>query len=775
MRVPFRLLCFVLPFLSVQLHAAEQAWQLLDSGQRDVRASMVGQLPEGSYTAVNADLGRLRTQGRWTLTLPGGERLALAAQPALQHADGSLTVHARGEDGAHAHLTIGTTGLFGHIGSGLGRFEVLTDAIGTWLIHLDDPRIEVDGECGVDHHAVATPGEDEVDRGAGNLEQIDVAVLYSPAISARYPGPLLETRLNHLMAVANQATVDSQVDIVFRTVHRSEVPTPSSPDIFIALDNLSAGLRGEPADVFTGLDQLRQTHGADLVIFIWPHDIETRGACGVAFLPEQDANTLEWIDTRGVHVTNDGVSNWSICSDIVMTHEFGHNLGSVHQRFTPEEAGYNFAHVIPDVLNTIMGSFGSADRNRYLRMGVFSNPDILCGGLPCGSMVPGEEANAALTLKDFSSTVASYVDPVYPGLAPRPTPSNPDSDGDGSNDWIDPFPFDPFDGVPPEPPQPPGFVPPPLFDGSQIEHYELLVAASGSDQVHSWHMDGSWQGAVIQVDRLPYPDQRPALSDFNRMLIDDEGLIYMLASGSVRRFDRVIGGEVDIYLDSQPPFSPPGSLGDGFPRSMSFHPDGSTLLVLGNGNIQTFDGGANLIGFISGLPLAADPGTSDFDVRLRAVAFDANGKYYVVDDAASRIAIFAGPAVADYTGDLVEAGNPLIEDPWGMVLGNDGHLYLANGEADNVLRINAVSGQVEVLVPAGSGGLDMARDLALGPDGLLYVLSRDSSAVLRFDAADGSFIDQFVAAGHPALDQAQSLNFALRIDARIFRDRFEPE
>ena len=35
------------------------------------------------------------------------------------------------------------------------------------------------------------------------------------------------------------------------------------------------GLRGEPADVFTDLDQLRIDHGADLVVFTWPHDIET--------------------------------------------------------------------------------------------------------------------------------------------------------------------------------------------------------------------------------------------------------------------------------------------------------------------------------------------------------------------------------------------------------------------------------------------------------------------------------------------------------------------
>ncbi|AKS43131.1 zinc-dependent metalloprotease family protein [Wenzhouxiangella marina] len=752
--------------------AGTQAWQLLPAEQRSGVTSMVLQLPEGSYTAIDAALENLHRSDTWTLPLPGGDRLELQVVDRLRQGTEVVTIQARGQSGAHAHLTIGPTGLFGHIGSSEGRYQVLSDAAGSWLIHLDDPRIRVDSHCPVEGHAHASTAAGADPRGAGTLDQIDVALLYSPEISERYPGLLLDTRLSHLMAVANQAMVDSQVDIVFRTVHQEEVPTPGSPSIFLALDNMAAGLRGEPADVFTGIDALREEHGADLVIFVWPHDIETRGACGVAFLPEQDEVSGEWIDTRGVHVTNDGISNWSVCSDAVMTHEFGHNLGSVHQRFSPDEAGYNFAHVVPDVLNTVMGSFGSANRNRYLRMSVFSNPDISCGGAPCGSMVPGQEANAALTLNDFSSIVAGYAAPVYPGISDRPAPSNPDSDGDNSDDWTDPFPFDPFNGMAPPPPDPPGFVAPPLFDGSSIEHYELLVASSGSDQVHSWHMDGSWQGRVIQAERLPFPDERPALSEFTRLLVGADGSIYMTASASVRRFDRVSGAEFDVFLDSQPPFSSPGSLTDGFPRTMRFNEDQSQLVVLGNQTVQTYDAVGNLIGFFGGLPLAEDPINATFDVRPRDLAFHPSGKRYVIDDAESRILIFSSSSFEDYTGDLV-TGHSLIGDPWAMVMGEDEHLYLANGDNDNVLRISTLDGSVEVLIPAGAGGLDFARDLAFGPDGLLYVLSRGNSAVLRFDPNTGDFVDAFVPAGHPGLDQAQSLAFALRIDADIFRDRFE--
>lgn len=765
---------------SLAVDASEPAWQLIETSDQPSRiASMVDQLPPGVATRIVPSLSALRAGAHIRLDLPGRQSMEVNLAQAVAHANGDRTLHGHARPdssiGGHAHLTVGEQGLFGRIATRDGQFRIHTDRAGTWLIHLDDPRLVVDQDCGVDHQAMEIPAGDTTRRG-NEIHQVDVILLYSPDIADRYPGGLLDTRLNHLFAIANQTTVDSGVDLIFRKVHQQQVDQPSSPDIFAALTNMRNGLRGEPADVFTDLDQLRIDHGADLVVFTWPHDIETRGACGVAFFPQADEKTGIYDDTLGVHVTNDGISNWSICSDAVMTHEFGHNLGAQHQRFDPSQTGSNYAHVVPDILNTVMGSFGSADRNRYLRMSVFSSPDFNCGNAPCGSTGSGEESDNAQSLRNLSPVVSGYAAPVYPGTQTRPPPSFPDSDGDGIDDWTDPFPFDPFDGNPPPPPEPPGYVVPPLFDGSELDHFELLIASSGSDQVHAWNMQGEWQGMVVQAETNPFPDERPALSNFTRMSVADDGLVYMLASASVRRFDRISRAEVDIFLNSQPPFSTPGGLVDGFPRSMRFSPDQSQLMVLGNGNIQTYDSAANLISFRGGLPLAADPGTFQNPVRMRDIAFDsASGKHFIIDDAARRIAIFNGPQLADYTGDLVEAGAPEIEDPWSLVSGPDGDLFVANGSASNVLRVDGAAGSITIFVAAGSGGLDFARDLTFGPDGNLYVISRTNNAVLRFDGNNGSFIDAFVPAGSPGLDQPQSLQFTRRIDADIFNDRFESE
>jgi len=770
------LILFVLSVLTTAgaANAVEPAWQLL---HRDGRAaSMVDQLPDGTIHAIDPASARFRAGARLRLALPGGGALEVDLGLVQSHANGDRTLHGHAlrdsPIGGHVHLTVGEQGLFGHLSTPDGRFQVLTDAAGSWLIHLDDPRLTVDGECGVDHAGMHRPTRSS-EAASGTVEQVDVVMLYSPDIAERYPGSLLDTRLNHLFAIANQATVDSGVDLIFRKVHQQQVDLPASPDIFDALYAMSAGLRGEPADVFTGLDQLRADHGADLVVFTWPHDIETRGACGVAFLPQADEVTGIYDDTLGVHVTNDGISNWSICSDAVLTHEFGHNMGALHQRIDPSEEGFNYAHVVPEVLNTVMGSFGSADRNRYLRMSVFSSPDFNCGNAPCGSDTAGEETDNARILRDLAPVVAGYTTPVYPGLADRPAPSFPDSDGDGTDDWSDPFPFDASNGNPPPVPPPPGYEPPPLFDGSQPDHYELLVASSGNDQVHAYSFDGGWLGLAAQAEPIPFPDERPALSDFSRMGVTDDGLLYLLASASVRRFDRTTRAEVDIWLDSQPPFSSPGGLVDGFPRTMRFSPDQGQLMVIGYNNIQTYDTAAALLSYRGGLPLASDPGTLQSPVRMRDIAFDANGNHYIIDDAASRIAIFDGPQLTDYTGDLVEAGASEIEDPWSLVFGPDGALYVANGSADNVLRIDSTSGEIGTFVAPGSGGLDFARDLVFGPDGQLYVISRGNNAVLRYDGGDGSFIDAFLPPGTTGLDQPQSLIFTRRIDADIFADRFE--
>ena len=62
-------------------------------------------------------------------------------------------------------------------------------------------------------------------------------------------------------------------------------------------------------------------------------------------------------------------------------------------------------------------------------------------------------------------------------------------------------------------------------------------------------------------------------------------------------------------------------------------------------------------------------------------------------------------------------------------------------------------------VTPGSGGLDNPFDLVFGPDGNLYVGSTSNNNVLRFNGTTGAFIDTFVPSGSGGLTTANWLTF----------------
>jgi DNA-binding beta-propeller fold protein YncE len=71
--------------------------------------------------------------------------------------------------------------------------------------------------------------------------------------------------------------------------------------------------------------------------------------------------------------------------------------------------------------------------------------------------------------------------------------------------------------------------------------------------------------------------------------------------------------------------------------------------------------------------------------------------------------------------------------PQGLAFGLDGHLYVASGMTDQILRYDGVTGAfIDVFVAAGSGGLDLPRGIVFGPDGHLYVVSEATNRVLRY-------------------------------------------
>ncbi len=746
------------------------------------------QLPAERVIPLNLTPLRPQPDQALALYLGGERRLDLTVGSLVQHENGDVSIRASvaGQDqgAAHATLTYGDDGVFGRIQAKDGLFLVHTDATGTWLLDLNDDRIEVDrfhddtlgqpalhpmAQIQAEQAAAASPAEHTRSMLAqlanqhaqvNALSQIDVMFLYTPDMVTRYPGSLIETRLNHLVAIANQAMVDSQVPIAVRLVHHRLVDYTRNTNNSATLQDLRAAAAGTPVPGFAGLDTIRATYGADIVAFTWPHDIERRGSCGIAYFPRQ-SDDGSWDRTLGVHIDNDGASNWSVCSDAVFTHELGHNLNAEHQREASsgdDPNRSNYAFIQEGRFHTVMGSFGSGHRDRYRRLDVFSNPAIMCGGEPCGSDTPGRGSNNAQTLTALGPVVADYFPPVNPGTVERPQPSQPDSDGDGVVDWLDPYPFDPLDG---EPAPAPTFV----FDPRQIRSpessndWELLVASSGSDQVLSFALDGRFRSVVTAP---PSVDGGPILTEFTDMDLDDAGRLYLLASGDVRRYDRLSGELIDVYLSSELPGQ--RDLQSSFPRAMGFI-NNNQFLVLGDSAIERYDANGIQLNWASSAERKVDPDNWNDLVSLPMRSFATRQtRLYVAEALSNRILVFR-TTHGFREPDLAGPDNGHIVDPWGMTFSPQGHLLLANGEAGNVLRFDPASREfMGEFVPAGSGGLLFARDVAFGPDGHLYVACQRSHRVLRYDGTSGAFIDVVVEAGQAGLEAPSSLLFAPVLD-----------
>ena len=695
----------------------------------------------------------------------------------FRHANGDISLHARGpgQPAGQATLTYGKRGVFGRITTADGLFLVHSDATGTWLVDLNDPRIQVDplhddvaaqpvlhplaGAAAKTRPVTAGLSAGDVVSGASEPTAIDVMFVYTPDMLERYPDGLIETRLNHLVAIANQAMVDSRAPIMVRLVHHTPVNYQRHRANAEALPDLARALRGENVPGLNQLRAERAAHGADIVALTWPHDIETRGSCGQAFFPAStDAGSFD--ATLGVHIDNDGASNWSVCSDAVFTHELGHNLNAEHQRSQassddPDRA--NYAFVAEERFHTVMGSFGTGHLSRYHRLDVFSNPAIQCGGQPCGSTGGERAADNAAEIARLAPTVSAYASATAAGSVERPSPSSPDRDADGRDDWSDPFPFDPLDGED-DPNPPPEFV----FEERRLrapestEDWELLVTNAGSDEVLSYDLNGGFRG--VRVAPAPV-NPGPVLTEFTDMALDNAGRIYLLASEDVRRFDRLSGELIDVWLDSALP--QPRELNTSFPRALSFLP-GNQLIVLGDTTIERFNAMGRRLN-IGGRPQpSTDPEhwNDAMDLALRAMGFWAL-KLYVAEASSNRIMAF-NTATGRRQPDLAGPGNPHVRDPRDIAFSPDGHLLLANGEAGNVLRYDVSRGEfIDEFVASGAGGLAFARALAFGPDGHLYVACMETDRILRFDGASGEYLGDFAAA---PLDAPTSLAFAPVID-----------
>lgn len=409
---------------------------------------------------------RAISSGGMEIRIPTGASVHLRYLRHVNHPDGNWTWVGRpdGTDiGADAVFTFGDKAAFGSIPVGKGeQLQLMTRKGRMWLVQTKPgalrSRDEVHGAADESDFAMlpalpdaghanaagarrsfASPaGRMTAAAQAGRGATVDVVIGYTAGFASRLGGQSqATTRLHHLVDIANQAYVDSQVNGRLRLVKSVQVEYPdatSNLDALVALSGLSCtpsnasplrtpdrGMDCSPAVVPAALRPLvaaRAQYGADVVSLVRKYDDATNGSCGVAWLIGAGQATITPADGKHAYsvVSDTGGNafpdNNRTCREDYLAHEIGHNMGLQHDAATAQgsdDTNGDGNPLDPEEFGSTPYAFGyvasAAEGNFYTVMSirrtgltgyrVFSNPRITtCGGFPCGVADVADNARA---------------------------------------------------------------------------------------------------------------------------------------------------------------------------------------------------------------------------------------------------------------------------------------------------------------------------------------------------------------------------------------------
>lgn len=424
----FCFFCFFSALAQAEQVLSNKSVSLLQYADPITASVDVGQIPGAK---VSIDLNSLQNLNQGDLilfSLPSGTTYSFQVDELQITKTGSIHIISKMTQNGQVFRSLFTlgAGFFADLSTPDGVFKISTHQTSSYLLDLSKlDNLEIEGlDDTVLPKPKATKSVKERQAFKASLAttgtaQIDLLVLYSTDLANSLGLDVIHTKIEYFVALANQAYKNSNISIQLNLVNTAPVNaslSTSAKDITTTLDNLS-----KSADIFSNAGNLRQTYGADLVTYMRQFDSSLDpSACGLGYLNggnlavENGDLTAMGADS-GFSVVNVGADlegTNSICSDYVLAHELGHNMGSAHDAAHATAAGaYSYSYGYGS-----SGAFGTIMSYVNPRVGYFSNPNINCiSNTACG--VSGSADNAR-SINNTRFAVAGFSPPSTNSITP---------------------------------------------------------------------------------------------------------------------------------------------------------------------------------------------------------------------------------------------------------------------------------------------------------------------------------------------------------------------
>jgi hypothetical protein len=399
-------------------------------GGGSVNARAVKVKPGWDRPAV-VDVQKLRAE-RINLNLFQGTNFVAVRDRIVEHGNGDSdwVGHLEAEPGSEVVLAVGEGTLAGTVKRENGElYEIAYQGNGTHRVRqLDPTRLPSHA------HPIATPRATSVGVQGATVASgsttpttsaatsttatvVDLMVVYTPKARANAGGATgIRTKINNAVAAANQAYLNSKINMQLRLVYAAEVPYTETGNMTRTLYDLQ-GMYDGKMDV---VHQWRDTYGADQVALVTADSTY----CGLGY---QMNYLASWFESYAFSVVHDD-SRYACLSNQTLAHELGHNQGNAHDRASSSSPGiysYSYGYRLCKAggFRTIM-AYPCSGANL---ISYFANPSITVNGKVVGldpKLYPSTSAADAWSMSSAVATVADWR-PAVPVSGTSPVATAP--------------------------------------------------------------------------------------------------------------------------------------------------------------------------------------------------------------------------------------------------------------------------------------------------------------------------------------------------------------